>query len=332
MKRILAGDVGGTKVIMALFEYEEGVLRLVSEARYVSANYADFYAILSDFRALYGGPVDATGFGVAGPVFNRRCQATNLPWVIDAREIEASQPLGRVALVNDFKAAALGVLHLQPGEWVDLNPSATPVPEAPIAVLGAGTGLGEALLFHAGGRYNVIPTEGGHTDLAPRNEEEIQLLRFLLKRHKRVSYERVLAGAGLHAVYDHLVDAGYAPESEAVKAAMAAGDPAAVISQFGQAKQDRLCEKALDMFMALYGAEAGNLALKVIAAGGVYVTGGIAPKNLEKIQDGTFMEAYTTKGRFSDLVASFPVRVVTNQNVGLLGAAAAALELEAISG
>lgn len=332
MKRILAGDVGGTKVVMALYELEDGVLRLTSEARYPSADYADFSLILKDFRAMHDAPVDATGFGVAGPVFNRRCQATNLPWVIDAREIEAGQAVGRVALVNDFKAAALGVLHLQPGEWVDLNPGAAAQPEGAIAVLGAGTGLGEALLFHAGGRYNVVPTEGGHTDLAPRNEDEIGLLRFLLKRHKRVSYERVLSGAGLKAVYDYLVDAGFAPESEAVKAAMATDDPAAVVSRFGQAGEDAICEKALDMFMALYGAEAGNMALKIIASGGVYVTGGIAPKNLAKLQDGTFMEGYTTKGRFSELVASFPVRVVTNQNVGLLGAAAAALELEAISG
>jgi glucokinase len=329
MKRILAGDVGGTKVIMALYALDDnGVLTLTAEQRYPSHEYTTFYEILEDFRNTHDAPVDATGIGVAGPVFDRRCQATNLPWILDAREIEKQETVGRVALVNDFKAAALGVLHLKSDEWVDLNPSAKAVDKGPIAVLGAGTGLGEAILFHAAGHYQVIPTEGGHTDFAPRNEDEIGLLRFLTRRHKRVSYERILAGAGLHAVYDYLVDAKFAPENPQVKAEMEKEDPAAVVSEYGLSKKDPLCEKALDMFTAIYGAEAGNLALKIIASGGVYVTGGIAPKNIDKMTDGTFMDAYTTKGRFSNLVASFPVRVVMNKNVGLLGAAAAALELE----
>ena len=331
MKRILAGDIGGTKVVMALYELDDnGVLKLTAEERYPSENHATFYEILEDFRNKNGATVDATGIGVAGPVIDRRCQATNLPWVIDAREIEKREPVGRVALVNDFKAAALGVLHLKPDEWVELNPTATPVEKGPIAVLGAGTGLGQAILFHAAGRYQVIPSEGGHTDFAPRNEDEIGLLRFLIRRHKRVSYERIVSGMGIPAIYDYLVDAGFAPENPEIKARLAdeAEDPAAIISQHAQAGSDALCVKAMDMFTAIYGAEAGNLALKVIAAGGVYVTGGIAPKNIEKMKDGTFMAAYTTKGRFSNLVASFPVRVVMNKNVGLLGAAAAALELE----
>jgi glucokinase len=328
MKRFLAGDIGGTKVIMALFEREsDGGMRLTNEKTYVSADHATFLEIIRDFRRQHPEPVDATGLGVAGPVFDRRCHATNLPWVIDARELEDTLPVGRVALVNDFKAAALGVLHLKPEEWVELNPGIAE-PNGPIAVLGAGTGLGEAFLFHDGSRYHVVPTEGGHKDLAPRNEEEIALLRFMLTRHERVSYERLVSGAGIRAIYDHLVAAGFGPANPDIDAAFASEDDAAVISRHAQANDDPVAVKAMDMFVSIYGAEAGNLALQIIATGGVYVAGGIGPKNLSKMTDGTFRAAYTRKGRFSDLVASIPVRMATNKNVGLIGAAAAAIQLE----
>ncbi len=331
MKRFLAGDIGGTKVIMALYEVESaGPMRLTAEKTYVSADHATFMEIIRDFRRQHPDPVSATGLGVAGPVFDRRCQATNLPWVIDARELEGTMPVGRVALVNDFKAAALGVLHLQPHEWIELNPGQAE-PNGPVAVLGAGTGLGEAFLFHDGARYHVVPTEGGHKDFAPRNEEEMGLLRFLIKRHGRVSYERIVSGAGIRAVYDYLVDRGDAPNPEAT-ARFAAEDDAAVISELGLANRCGVCAKALDMFCAIYGAEAGNLALQIIATGGVYVTGGIGPKNVAKLRDGTFHTAYTTKGRFSGLVRSIPVRLVMNKHVGLMGAAAAAIELERLGG
>lgn len=330
MKHILASDVGGTKVITALYLVDEqDNLTLVAEKTYPSADYGSFSDILADFRREHVAHVDATGIGVAGPVFDRRCQATNLPWVIDARELERTMPVGRVALVNDFKAAALGVLHLAPTDWVDLNPEANePEPTGPIAVLGAGTGLGEALLFYAAGKYHVIPSEGGHTDFAPRNEDEIGLLRFLMKRHGRVSYERVVSGMGISAIYEYLVEAHPEQENPAVRQAIETEkDDPAVISRFCK-QGDPLCAKCMDIFAGVYGAEAGNLALKVIATGGVYMTGGIGPKNLDKMKDGTFLEAFTTKGRFSPLVAKMPLRLVTNKNVGLLGAAAAALELE----
>jgi glucokinase len=330
MKRFLAGDIGGTKVIMALYEVSpDGKIKETAEKRYPSADYKTFTEILVDFRHEHADPVHATGLGVAGPVFDRRCQATNLPWIIDARELESSQPVGRVALVNDFKAAALGVLHLQPGEWVDLN-AGTAIKDGPIAVLGAGTGLGEALMFYSDQRYHVVPTEGGHKDFAPRNEDEIGLLRFLMKLHGRVSYERVLSGAGLHAVYDFVLTLNHSPERDEVKKEMQSDDPAAVISKWALSGKDPNCVKALDMFAAVYGAEAGNLALQVVATGGVYLPGGMGPKNVGKLLDGTFQTAYLSKGRFSHLVSSIPVRLVTNKNVGLLGAAAAAMELEQI--
>lgn len=327
MKRFLAGDVGGTKVIMALFEVDGTQIHMTGEEHYVSADHPTFTEILVDFRTKHPAPVDATGLGVAGPVFDRRCHATNLPWVIDARELESKLPVGRVALVNDFKAAALGVLHLRPGEWVDLNPG-KPVPNGPIAVLGAGTGLGEALLFWSDHRYHVVPTEGGHKDFAPRNDDEIGVLKFLMERHGRVSWERVLSGAGLHALYDYVISTGHAPEKAEVKAEMAETDPAAVVSRWGLSGKDPNCVKALDIFAGVYGAEAGNLALQIVSTGGVYLTGGIGPKNVGKLLDGTFLKAYLTKGRFSNLVSTIPVRLVTNKNVGLIGAAAAAMELE----
>ncbi|MEB3198853.1 MAG: glucokinase [Candidatus Sericytochromatia bacterium] len=329
---LLAADIGGTKVALALFEWTPGgPWRVMAEARYVSADHPTFTEILKDFRLHHPQPVQATGLGIAGPVFERRCQATNLPWVVDARELEASLPLGRVALINDFKAAALGVLHMKEPDWVELNPG-VPEPRAPIAVLGAGTGLGEALLFHDGHRYQVVSTEGGHKDFAPRNEEEMGLLRFMLKRHARVSYERLLSGAGIRAIYDHLIEAGAGPARVDLQRRFEAEDDAALIAGHAAAGDDPVCIQAMEMFTRIYGAEAGNLALQVLARGGVYIAGGIGPKNLARMQDGQFQTAYRHKGRFSDLVASIPVRMVINPYVALVGAAAAAAELEAQSG
>ncbi|MEB3330733.1 MAG: glucokinase [Candidatus Sericytochromatia bacterium] len=329
MTSILAADIGGTKVAMAILAWPDGpgTPEVVAEARYVSAEHGTFTEILRDFRRRHPTPVVATGLGIAGPVFDRRCQATNLPWVVDARELEATLPVGRVALVNDFKAAALGVLHLQDNEWITLNPG-TPEPEAPIAVLGAGTGLGEAFLFHDGSRYRVVATEGGHKDFAPRNEEEMALLRFMLQRHARVSYERLVSGAGIKAIHDFLVEAGRGPRLTEVSDAAGVEDEAAAISRRALAGDDPVCMEAMRLFVSIYGAEAGNLALQVLARGGVYLAGGIGAKNVPLMTDGTFQAAYTHKGRFSELVASIPVRLVTNPHLALLGAASAALELE----
>jgi glucokinase len=327
LARYLAGDIGGTKVLMAVCESAGGAIKVVAEHRYASADYASFDAIADDFLQRYSlGPIAGTGLGIAGPVINDRCVATNLPWVVDRHELAARLPLGAVALINDFKAAALGVLRLGPDDSVELNPG-LPVPGGPIAVLGAGTGLGEALLFDVNGRYQVIPTEGGHKDFAPRNEEEMDLLRFMLKRHARVSYERLVSGAGIKAIYDFLIDSKRVSESPEVQVALLnAADPSAVIAELAHTQADAACVRAMDMFVSIYGAEAGNLALQIIATGGVYLCGGIAPKNLAKMLDGSFQRAYCHKGRFSDLVCSIPVRLVINQHVALLGACAAAIE------
>lgn len=330
MSTILAADVGGTKVQVARYVVQPGLpWEPVAVETYPSREHASLGAILEKFLAKHPGGLDAAGIGVAGPVFERRCHATNLPWVIDAPELERELPLGPTALVNDFKAVALGVQRLQPGDWVELNPEADPADlQGPIAILGAGTGLGEAFLIPAGGKHHVLSSEGGHVDFAPRNEQEIGLLRFLQKRHGRVSYERVVSGMGIAAIYDYFMDkAGMAHPSAPVLARMAEGeDQAAAVARVAPTGEDPDAARAMDLFAAVYGAEAGNLALKVIATGGVYLAGGIAKKNLALLQDGGFMAAYGAKGRFSGLVQRFPVRVVTHPNVGLLGAAAAALE------
>lgn len=325
-QNFLAGDIGGTKVHLAVIEKSIAGVKVTREARYVSAHYASFTDILADYVRSLDCSIDSTGLGIAGPVTNRACQATNLPWHVDAASIEDAMPLGPVALLNDFQTAALGVLHLDPQDWHELNPG-QPEAGAPIAVLGAGTGLGEAFLFHNGERYQVIATEGGHKDFAPRNEDEMALLRFMLKRHQRVSYERLVSGAGIVAIYEHLTELSGSPIHPMVEAAMVKGDPAAVIAQLGAENADPLSARAMQMFAGIYGAEAGNMVLQVLARGGVYVAGGIAPKNLELMTCGIFQSAYKHKGRFSDLVASIPVRLVTNPYLALIGAASAAEEL-----
>jgi glucokinase len=318
--RILVGDIGGTKTLLALVT-DEG--RPEQPRRYECAEYPTFDEVLSDY--LGDTPVDRICLGVAGPVKHNRVQATNLPWVIDGDAIARDRGIP-VAVINDFYAVAAGIPELRPDELVTLNPGQFD-PEGPIAVLGAGTGLGEGFLVPTTAGHRIIPTEGGHTDFAPRNEPEIGLLRYLLQRHHRVSIERILSGAGLAAVYDFLKDTGFAAEGEAVRAAMTNEDRAAVISRFALDHADPLCERALGMFAAIYGSEAGNLALKVLATGGVYVAGGIAPKILAKLRGSEFIGAFMDKGRMSPLVAAIPLHVVLATDVGLLGAAAHARQL-----
>lgn len=321
--RILVGDIGGTKTLLAM---APSGARPEAIVRYENRNYGRFEEVIADFLSRHPGTIDRACFGVAGPVVANRTQATNLPWVIDGAMLETNLGIPRVRLINDFFAVAAGIPELQADELVTLNPGQRD-PEGPVAVLGAGTGLGEGFMVWSRDRYEIIPTEGGHTDFGPRNEQEIELLRYLLKRHPRVSYERILSGNGLIAVYEFLRDSAFAPESPEVTALMATEDPAAVVSRFGLEGKEPLCSRALDMFVSIYGSEAGNLALKILATGGVYVAGGIAPKIIQKLRGSRFIGAFTDKGRLSPLVASMPLHVVMNPNVGLLGAVAHARRL-----
>lgn len=323
--KLLAGDVGGTKTILAL--HEGGAL--LRREVYPSARYASLQALVKEFLGAGAHGIGRACFGVAGPVSAEKCRATNLPWLIDARALEEALEIPRVALVNDFYALSIGIGELSESDLATLN-DVPADPHGPWVVLGAGTGLGQAVLHEgAGGRREVLSSEGGHTDFGPRNELEIELLRFMLRRHDHVSYERLVSGPGLVAVYEFLRERGPAKESQAVREALEA-DPAgaaAVVSTFGLEGRDGLCAQALDLFCSIYGAEAGNLALKVVARGGVYVAGGIAPKILKKLQEGAFMKAFLDKGRLRHVLEATPVRVVLNPEVGLLGAAAIAARL-----
>ncbi len=317
---ILAGDVGGTKTALALFELRAGALVLEREATLPSREFPTFEDAVARF--LDGGArpaVEAACFGVAGPVVNGRSVTTNLPWQLDEATLAASLPARRVRLLNDLEATGYGVLTLPPTALEPLQRGAAR--RGNMVLIAAGTGLGEALLIWDGQRHLVVASEGGHVDFAPRTDLETELLRFLRKELGRVSYERVLSGPGLYNVYRFLRDTGGLPEPSWLHDRIATGDPSAVVSEVGLAGGHPLCVQALDLFVSVYGAEAGNLALKALAVGGVFVGGGIAPKIRAKLADGTFVTAFCDKGRFAELMASIPVSLVLESRTALLGAA-----------
>ncbi|MBI2155197.1 MAG: glucokinase [Candidatus Rokubacteria bacterium] len=323
---LLAGDVGGTKTVVALFEARASGPRLVREAVFPSPEFKSLEAVVSRF--LEEGPsvrIAAACFGVAGPVVDGRCVTTNLPWQVDEGGLAKAIPAPRVRLLNDLEAAAYGVLTLPPREVEPLQVGKAR--KGNMVLIAAGTGLGEAILVWDGARHRVIPSEGGHADFAPRNDLEMDLLRFLQKEFGHVSYERVLSGPGLHNIYRFLRDTGHAPEPPWLGDRLRSGDPSAVVSEVGLAGGHPLCVTALELFVSIYGAEAGNLALKALAVGGVYVGGGIAPKIRAKLVDGNFLAAFCDKGRYASLLGSIPLRLVLNPRAPLLGAAQVASEL-----
>jgi glucokinase len=320
---ILAGDVGGTKTLLALYE---GTAAPVREASFRSADFASLGEIVAQF--LTGkprAPLRAACFAVAGPVVDGRSKTTNLPWQLDERPL--SRALGApVRLLNDLEGAGYGLDALVPGEVEVLQRGAAR--QANLALIAAGTGLGEAIIVRAHGRRYVVASEGGHADFAPRTDLEAGLLNYLRKELDHVSYERVVSGPGLHNIYRFLRDSGYAEEPEWLTERLADGDPSAAISEIALEGGHPLCVKALELFVSAYGAEAGNLALKALALGGVFVAGGIAPKILPALRGGAFVEAFSAKGRYADLLRSIRVSVVLNPRLTLLGAAAVAREME----
>jgi glucokinase len=315
---ILAGDIGGTKCHLALFEEQGGRLRRVERKRFASRDYAHLDDVVREFLRSTGAQVTSAGFGVAGPVVEGRVEVTNLPWVLEASSLAPALGLERVVLLNDLEALGYGLEALEPSDVVVLNQGA-PAPGANRALLAAGTGLGEAVLFWDGARYRVSATEGGHSDFAPRDDREIELLRFLRKKHAAVSWEHILSGSGFRRLHEFLdasvrhasfddPDADPAPEITA--AALAGGCP--------------VCVETLDLWVSLYGAEAGNLALKTLARGGVYVGGGIAAKIIAKMKDGAFVESFCRKSKFRILLTGIPIYVVVDEDAPLLGAAVCA--------
>lgn len=317
---ILAGDIGGTKTNLASFGVEGERLKLVIEGTYPSRGHANLDEIVCQFVSRHNLRVEHACFGVAGPCRQGRCDATNLPWVVDASQLARELKIETVGLINDLEANAYGIPALGPEEFVILN-QGVPEAEGNAAVIAAGTGLGEAGLYWDGKQHRPFGTEGGHADFAPRNELEVNFLLYLLNKFGHASWERVLAGPGLYNIYEFLRDSGQGEEPDWLTQEMAEGNPGAVISKAALAGTCELCTKALDLFVSVYGAEAGNLALKIMATGGVYIGGGIAPKIIQKMTNGTFMRAFVDKGRFQRLMQRIPVRVILNDKTALLGAA-----------
>jgi glucokinase len=317
---ILAGDIGGTRTRVALFERENGRLVRRAEAHYPSRDHPGLESIVREFRDEHPERPGRAAFGVAGPVRGGCSETTNLPWLVDARRLAELLGLERVGLINDLEANAWGLEELAPDDFALLSPGA-PGAAGNRAIISAGTGLGEAGLFWDGRRHHPFATEGGHADFAPRTDLEDGLRRFLVEEHGRVSWERVVSGPGLVAIYRFLHATGRGEETEALREAMRDGDPAAAISEAALLGRSALASDALDLFVTLYGAEAGNLALKMMATGGLFVGGGIAPKILDRLRDGRFIAAFHAKGRMRPLVEAMPVRVVLNDRTALIGAA-----------
>jgi glucokinase len=298
--RIIAGDIGGTKTLLRCIDNG----KVVVEQRFESGAYATFDALLTEFLVRCARPVHAACFAVAGPVLEQRAEVTNLHWVIDAAALAKGFGIADIALINDFYAIALGVPLLNENDCLSLHAGTRRMRE-PIAILGAGTGLGEAVVIWSGEQWNVVPSEGGHADFAPQDEEQTRLFLTLLKRYGHVSWERVLSGMGLVNIFTFLGGR--------------TNDPAEVAALAD--KGDALGMKTFEIFVDIYGAEAGNMALRVLARGGVYLAGGVAAKNTKFFTDGRFVKAFLRKGRFREMLEEMPIDLITDEKVGLRGAA-----------
>jgi glucokinase len=318
---ILAGDVGGTKVHLALYDFTDGKLSYSRDKQYPAKEYSGLEEIVKQF--LGTDKVTAACFGVPGPVRQGRLRLTNLPWTLDSKELSTNLHIDHLFLINDLEANGYGIAELQPDQIYTLSEGdASQIGNR--ALIAAGTGLGEGLLAWNGRIHVPYPSEGGHTDFGPRTELEIELLRFLQRKYNgRISYERVVSGMGLTNIYEFLRDSQGMEEPKWLADEIAAsGDPNTVIGKMALSAKSELCAKALDIMVSIYGAESGNLALKVLSVGGLYVGGGIAPKILEKLKDGTFIKAFQDKGRLSQLLINMPVRVILESRAALMGAAA----------
>ena len=314
---ILAGDIGGTKTHLALFE-ESDLRKKLFEKKYASRDHADFLSIVSDFLSSVEMPKKAC-FGVAGPVMEGVCKTTNLPWIIDTKEIAKKFSIPQVELLNDLEANGYGISLLDKVEIAILNEGKKKPGNC--AIVSAGTGLGEAGMFWDGKRHVPFACEGGHTDFAPRDELEMEFLRYLIEQFGHVSYERVVSGPGIHEMYRFLVDMRLEEEDPEVRNAFSLADPPLVITKLALEGKDVVSERAIDWFLSLYGAEAGNTALKFFAVGGVYLGGGLAPHLLPLLRTSDFMTSFVDKGRFSNLLREIPVSVILNPECALLGAA-----------
>jgi glucokinase len=338
---LLAGDIGGTKTILRLVEASESQgLRTISQETYQSGDFPDLVPLVQQFLVKNNAPTPQKAcFAIAGPVVNNTAKLTNLAWFLDTERLQQELGITAVSLINDFAAVGYGILGLSEQDLLTLQVG-KPQPNAPIAIIGAGTGLGQGFLIQQGSYYQVFPSEGGHADFAPRTELEFQLLKYLLDKHgiQRVSVERVVSGQGIVSIYQFLRDRKHITESPEIAQIVRiweqeAGqseksvDPGAAIGKAALQGSDRLSEQTIQLFIDAYGAESGNLALKLLPYGGLYIAGGIAPKILPLIQKSDFLLHFTQKGRMRSLLAEIPVYIILNPEVGLIGAALSAARL-----
>lgn len=326
---LLVGDIGGTKTNLAVYSSVTMLREPVAEATFPSARYSSLEEIVRAFLSQFKVQVDRASFGVAGPVVNGQATITNLPWVIGVTQLQEDLHLESVTLMNDLEAVAYAVPFLQATDLHTLN-AGQPTKEGSIAVIAPGTGLGEAFLTWQGAHYAAHTSEGGHADFAPADDLQIGLLRYLQTRLDHVSYEWVCSGIGLPNIYTYLKDSGYAEEPAWLAEQLAiVQDPTPFIVSAALDNTSRcdLCVTTLNTFVSILGAEAGNLALKVLATNGVYIGGGIPPRVLSFLQQKQFMQAFLHKGRFADLLVRVPVHVILNPKAGLLGTAYHGFEL-----
>jgi glucokinase len=319
---ILAGDVGGTKTQLGLFKHSAGTLELLREHRYTTADFGSLEAVCADFLRA-SAAVNAACLGVPGPVIDGRAHATNIPWQLSTTSLSRALNGVPVRLLNDLGAIAYGMVHLKPAEFAVLHRAEDPPAHGNIAVIAAGTGLGESSLVWEDNqnKYYAVASEGGHSDFAPHGAEQIELLRLLTGEFGHVSYERVLSGPGLWNIYRFLRRESRVEEPSWLKAQIEGGDASAAVSEAALAGRDPVCVHALTMFCDIYGSEAANLALKVLALGGVFLGGGIAPKILPMLTGGAFVKGFLAKGRLNEILKRIEVRVSLNPGAGLLGAA-----------
>lgn len=317
---VLAGDVGGTKTALALAEVGPRSLRFLRVRRYRSLDWTGLEAMVEHFLAGEAAGPRAAVFGIAGPILGGRAKVTRLPWSVEERSLARRLRPARVALVNDFVAAALGLPRLSPRRVAALLPGSA-LPGGPIGLIGAGTGLGQAALVRTYGGHLVLPSEGGHADFGPRDDREDRLVAFLRSRCGRVSRDRILSGEGIGHLYDFLARERQRPAPPELVRALAGGDPAAAISRFALAGRDPVCREALSLFVSIYGSEAANVAMQYQATGGVFIAGGIAPKILPALRWPAFRKSFRGKPPMEEFLAAIPVRVVLDPRLPLLGAA-----------
>jgi glucokinase len=326
---LLAGDIGGTKTVLALISEEKGARQPLHEARFSSDDYDSLEAIVSDFLETTKAVVTRASFGVAGPVVDGRAQITNLPWLVDTAVLRQQFNIPAIRLLNDLEAIATAVPHLESSDLVTLN-EGTRKPYGAIGIVAPGTGLGEAFLVWNGRSYESYPSEGGHTAFGPTSDEQIELLRYMRRRYHHVSYERICSGVGIPNIYAYFRDSGRYHEPHWLKTELeAAEDATPVIVNAAIERKADICVATLDLFMEVLGDEAGNMTLTVLATGGLYLGGGIPPRILPQLRGSNFLQAFQNKGRFSEMMAQVPIYVITNAQAGLYGAIYAGMEVMA---